>query len=151
MNVLAIGCHPDDLEINCGGTLAKCVKRGDKVTMVTLANGSAGHQILSKEEIVKVRLEEGKRAADVIGADYYCLGLDDMFVRKDYDIGVRRVSDIIRMTRPGEAGLNLHHTRATMSVPPVLPPLDMERPIPNPAMIPPRKVHISFPLETANS
>jgi len=100
MNVLAIGCHPDDLEINCGGTLAKCVKRGDKVTMVTLANGSAGHKILSKEEIVKVRLEEGKRAADVIGADYYCLGLDDMFVRKDYDIGVRRVSDIIRMTRP---------------------------------------------------
>ena len=52
MNVLAIGCHPDDLEINCGGTLAKCVKRGDKVTMVCLANGSAGHKVLSKEEIV---------------------------------------------------------------------------------------------------
>ena len=30
MNVLAIGCHPDDLEINAGGTLAKCAKRGDK-------------------------------------------------------------------------------------------------------------------------
>ena len=50
MNVLAIGCHPDDLEINCGGTLAKCVKRGDKVTMVNLANGSAGHKIFTKEE-----------------------------------------------------------------------------------------------------
>ena len=50
MNVLAIGCHPDDLEINCGGTLAKCVKRGDKVTMVNLANGRAGHKILSKED-----------------------------------------------------------------------------------------------------
>ena len=31
MNVLAIGCHPDDVEICCAGTLAKCVKRGDKV------------------------------------------------------------------------------------------------------------------------
>ena len=31
MNVLAIGCHPDDIEINCAGTLAKCVKRGDNV------------------------------------------------------------------------------------------------------------------------
>ena len=31
MNVLAIGCHPDDVEIACSGTLAKCVKRGDKV------------------------------------------------------------------------------------------------------------------------
>ena len=28
MNVLAIGCHPDDVEIACAGTLAKCVKRG---------------------------------------------------------------------------------------------------------------------------
>ena len=31
MNILAIGCHPDDVEIACAGTLAKCVKRGDKV------------------------------------------------------------------------------------------------------------------------
>ena len=50
MNVLAIRCHPDDLEINCGGTLVKCAKRGDHVTMVTLANGSAGHKVYFKEE-----------------------------------------------------------------------------------------------------
>ena len=100
MNVLAIGCHPDDLEINAGGTLAKCAKRGDKVTMVALANGSAGHKIYSKEEIAAIRLEEAKASAAVIGADFYNLGLDDMFVRRDYDEGVRRVSDIIRMTKP---------------------------------------------------
>ena len=68
--------------------------------MVTLANGSAGHKILSKEEIVKVRLEEAKKAAAVIGAEYVCLGLDDMFVRRDYDEGVRKVSDIIRRVKP---------------------------------------------------
>lgn len=100
MNVLAIGCHPDDLEINAGGTLAKCVKRGDKVTMVTLANGSAGHKIYSKKEIAKIRLEEGKSAATVIGAEYICLGLEDMFVRKDYDLGVKLVSDVIRRYKP---------------------------------------------------
>lgn len=100
MNVLAIGCHPDDLEALCGGTLVKCAKRGDKVTMVTLANGSAGHKILSKEEIVKVRAVEAKNSAAVIGADYIGLGLDDMFVRRDYDEGVRRVSDVIRQTKP---------------------------------------------------
>ena len=100
MNVLAIGCHPDDLEALCGGTLAKCAKRGDKITMVTLANGSAGHKILSKEEIVKVRAVEAKNAAAVIGADYIGLGLDDMFVRRDYDEGVKRVSDVIRQTNP---------------------------------------------------
>lgn len=100
MNVLAIGCHPDDLEINAGGTLAKCAKRGDKVTMVTLANGSAGHKVFSKEEIVKVRMEEGKESAAVIGAEYVCLGLDDMFIRRDYDTGVRLVSDMIRKYKP---------------------------------------------------
>ena len=31
MNVLAIGAHPDDVEINCGGTLAKYASQGHKV------------------------------------------------------------------------------------------------------------------------
>lgn len=75
MNVLAIGCHPDDLEINAGGTLAKCAKRGDKVTMVTLANGSAGHKILSKEEIVKVRLEEAKKPPRLSARNMFASGL----------------------------------------------------------------------------
>ena len=60
-------------------------------------------------------------------------------------------TSMMRMTLPGEAALNLHHTRAIISVPPVLPPREMERPIPKPAIIPPRKVHMSFPLEIANS
>ena len=29
MNILGIGCHPDDLEVFCGGTLAKYSQRGD--------------------------------------------------------------------------------------------------------------------------
>lgn len=31
MNILAIGCHPDDVEIACAGTLAKCVKGGTRL------------------------------------------------------------------------------------------------------------------------
>ena len=31
MRVLAIGAHPDDIEVCCSGTLAKCVKRSDTV------------------------------------------------------------------------------------------------------------------------
>ena len=100
MNVLAVGCHPDDLDISAGGTLAKCVKRGDKVTMVAVANGSAGHKILSKEEIVKVRAVEADNAAKVIGAEYYNLGIDDMFIVSNYDLAVKRVSDMIRKTQP---------------------------------------------------
>lgn len=51
MNVLAIGCHPDDIEISCCGTLAKCVKRGDNVTVCHVANGNMGHEIISPDEL----------------------------------------------------------------------------------------------------
>jgi len=100
MNVLAVGCHPDDLEINAGGTLAKCAKRGDKVTMCVLGNGSAGHKIYSKEEIVAIRLEEATKSAAIIGAEYINLGVDDMFLRQNYDLLVKRLSDVIRKVRP---------------------------------------------------
>ncbi len=100
MNVLAIGCHPDDLEINAGGTLAKCAKRGDTVTMCVLGNGSAGHKDYSMEEIAAIRLEEAKASAALIGAEYINLGVDDMFLRQNYDLLVKRVSDVIRKTRP---------------------------------------------------
>ncbi len=100
MNVLAVGCHPDDLEICAGGTLAKCAKRGDKITMCVLGNGSAGHKVLSMEEIAAVRLEEAKNSAAIIGAEYINLGVDDMFLRQNYDLLVKRVSDVIRKVKP---------------------------------------------------
>ena len=46
MNVLAIGCHPDDIEISCCGTLAKCVKRGDRVIVCHVSTGNLGHVII---------------------------------------------------------------------------------------------------------
>ena len=100
MNVLAIGCHPDDLEICAGGTLAKCAKRGDKITMCVLGNGSAGHKVYTKEEIAAIRLEEAKNSAAIIGAEYINLGVDDMFLRANYDLLVKRVSDVIRKVKP---------------------------------------------------
>ena len=60
MNVLAIGCHPDDIEIACCGTLAKCVKRGDKVTVCHVANGNMGHEIIPPDELREIRAKEAK-------------------------------------------------------------------------------------------
>jgi bacillithiol biosynthesis deacetylase BshB1 len=39
LDVLAVGAHPDDLEITCGGTLAKLVKQGHSVGMLDLTSG----------------------------------------------------------------------------------------------------------------
>ncbi len=33
MNIIAIGAHPDDIEIACSGTLMRCVERGDRVVV----------------------------------------------------------------------------------------------------------------------
>ena len=64
MNVLAIGAHPDDVEIACSGTLAKCVKRGDKVIVCHASTGNLGHVVIPPDELTKIRAEEAKKAAE---------------------------------------------------------------------------------------
>jgi len=78
MNVLAVGCHPDDIEISCCGTLAKCVKRGDKVTVCHVANGDMGHEIISPEELRKIRIGEAKSAGALAGIDVVTLDIGDL-------------------------------------------------------------------------
>ena len=57
MNILAIGAHPDDIEISCGGTLAKYAKQGHKVFTATTTNGNIGSATLPMDEIAKIRKE----------------------------------------------------------------------------------------------
>ena len=78
MNVLAVGAHPDDIEISCSGTLAKCVKRGDKVTVCHVANGNMGHEIISPEELREIRIGEAKKAGSLAGIDVVTLDVGDL-------------------------------------------------------------------------
>src|SRR3954447_16904946 len=39
VDVVAVAPHPDDLEITCGGTLAKLVRQGHKVALIELTSG----------------------------------------------------------------------------------------------------------------
>lgn len=61
MNILAIGAHPDDIELGCGGLLLKAVKQGHNVSMYTLTNGSHSGDPLQ-------RIHELKESAKTIGA-----------------------------------------------------------------------------------
>ena len=101
MRILAIGCHPDDLEINCFGTLAKYVKRGDEVYVCGITNGDQGHYRIMPEELAKIRYEEAKAAAETIGAkEYYNLGVHDVLVSR-YDMeAVNKLIDYIRKVNP---------------------------------------------------
>src|SRR5256712_10848404 len=42
MNILALGAHPDDIEIGCGGTLLKYTKAGHGVYLMVLTEGAQG-------------------------------------------------------------------------------------------------------------
>ena len=83
MNILAIGAHPDDVEISCGGTLAKYAKQGHKVFTATATNGNIGSATLPMDEIARIRKEEARRAAAHIGAEYICLDYDDEMFFED--------------------------------------------------------------------
>lgn len=58
MNILAIGAHPDDIEIGCGGTLIKYTDRGHKVFFLVVTGGGQGgkpaYDIMSKSWRVKL-------------------------------------------------------------------------------------------------
>ncbi|GAB2457848.1 PIG-L deacetylase family protein [Jatrophihabitans fulvus] len=59
--VLAIGAHPDDVEIGCGATLLDHRRRGDRISILTLSRGAVGGD---QEQ----RLAEAASTADAIGA-----------------------------------------------------------------------------------
>ncbi len=63
LDVIAVGAHPDDVEIACGGTLANMVRDGLRVGIIDLTDGEPTPLSPGPE----VRLEEARRAAEVLG------------------------------------------------------------------------------------
>ena len=99
MRILAIGAHPDDLELLCGGTLARCAARGDQVVMVHTCNGNKGHTVIPPAELAVTRHREAVAAAGVIGAESISLDFPDGEIYLN-DESARRVADAIRHAQP---------------------------------------------------
>jgi LmbE family N-acetylglucosaminyl deacetylase len=100
MRVLAVGAHPDDLEILCGGTLARYVREGHEVVMCNATLGNRGSFEHTSEEIARIRLGEARRAAELAGADHVTLGLSDADVNSADRDQIRAVVDLVRDARP---------------------------------------------------
>ena len=80
MNVLAISCHPDDMEINCAGTLLRCKRRGDSVTVCHVANGNMGHVVIGPEELGPIRIGEARRSGNIAGFKTITCDVGDLLV-----------------------------------------------------------------------
>lgn len=97
--ILAIHAHPDDIETLAAGTLALLAAQGHGVAIVTLTAGDCGSAEAGPEETGRVRQDEARRAAAMIGADYRCAGFGDLSVFND-DPSRRRVTELVRWARP---------------------------------------------------
>ena len=64
LDILAFGAHPDDVELGCGGTVAKEVSKGKKVGIIDLTRGELGTR-----GSVDLRDQESKLASNVLGLE----------------------------------------------------------------------------------
>src|SRR4051812_6319189 len=67
MNVLVLAPHPDDEAIGCGGALCLHADKGDRLTVVFLTSGELGLKNLPREEVWKIREDEARAAAKILG------------------------------------------------------------------------------------
>ncbi|HUC80357.1 MAG TPA: PIG-L family deacetylase, partial [Flavisolibacter sp.] len=62
LDILAIGSHPDDVELGCSGTLISEIKRGKKAGIIDLTQGELGTR-----GTIETRYQEAADAARIIG------------------------------------------------------------------------------------
>ena len=95
LDILAIGAHPDDVELGCGATLAKEISNGKTVGILDLTRGELGTR-----GTAKIRDVEASKAAEILGVTLReNLGLDDGFFMNDRDSQMKIIK-IIRKYRP---------------------------------------------------
>jgi len=69
MNVLAVGAHHDDVELGCGGTLARLAAAGHRTFAVTLTNSETHYDVRGIHRTRLQALSEARRAAAVLGLE----------------------------------------------------------------------------------
>jgi LmbE family N-acetylglucosaminyl deacetylase len=97
--VLAIGAHPDDIELLAAGTVVLLKNKGWNVHLATMTDGGKGSVELSSEEIGAIRKKEAAASASLVGAGYDCMGAEDLFILYNRDIVVR-TTKLIREVKP---------------------------------------------------
>ena len=77
INVIVIGAHPDDCDIDAGGTAIQYAKLGHNVMFVSVTNGDAGHHKKGGGALAKIRRAEAEEAGKRFGVKYVVLDNHD--------------------------------------------------------------------------
>lgn len=95
VDILAFGSHPDDIELGCGGTLARAISEGKKVGLVDLSRGELGTR-----GTPEIRAQEASVAGTILGASFReNLGFRDAFFVND-EVHQKKVIEMIRRYQP---------------------------------------------------
>ena len=95
LDILAIGAHPDDVELGCGATIAKEIANGKKVGIIDLTRGELGTR-----GSAEIRDEEAAAAAKILGvAVRENLALADGFFVNDKESQLK-IIEVIRKYQP---------------------------------------------------
>ena len=79
LDILAFGAHPDDVELGCGGTIAKQVNLGSKIGIVDLTRGELGTR-----GSAEIRDKEAALAAQILGVEFrHNMGFKDGFFQNN--------------------------------------------------------------------
>ncbi|MGK2864369.1 MAG: bacillithiol biosynthesis deacetylase BshB1 [Chitinophagaceae bacterium] len=106
LDILAIGVHPDDVELGCSGTLINEQKRGKKIGIADLTQGELGTR-----GTVETRYQEAANAAKFIGASIReNLKMRDGFFKNDEEHQLK-VIQLIRKYQPEIIIGNILHDR----------------------------------------
>lgn len=106
LDILAIGVHPDDVELGCSGTIINEIKRGKKVGIVDLTQGELGTR-----GDVETRYKEAADAAMIMGVQVReNLKMRDGFFRNDEEHQLKLIQ-AIRKYRPDIVMANVLHDR----------------------------------------
>lgn len=99
MRIMAFSPHPDDVEMLCGGTLAKYKAQGHDVAITLVTNGNVGSPTMTREQTAAVREKEARAAAAVISAEFFAMGYDDEFLYDSPEVR-RHFIDVLRAFDP---------------------------------------------------
>jgi LmbE family N-acetylglucosaminyl deacetylase len=93
--LMAVGAHPDDVELGCAGTIVNHKKKGAAVAIVDLTEGELGSR-----GNIHTRYEEAAVAKEILGVDYrYNLQMPDGFFEHNRE-NVLKLVRVIRKHQP---------------------------------------------------
>lgn len=98
LNIIAIGAHPDDIEIYMAGTMIKYKNMGSTLNFIIATNGSKGGKDAT-QELTLARKKEAINSAAILNLEPYFLDYEDGELFCDWNL-VKKIIELIHKIRP---------------------------------------------------